>query len=210
MRIQFSRRFQASGKWVAYSLIYLAVLLWFVYSFQKNLPSLYPTNFLETFGTNFGGIFSTIADLVRRWGLIDIPWVVCLWITAYILGKKFLNLLGITLDSGAERTWLYSTVGLSLLSLTLFLLAVLRVLHRGEAYALLILPPILWFSETRRLVAQVRNIRAWLTLPRPFSAETLAQFFLIAFAATRCIISGSYSISGPRAERNAITKTVAT
>ena len=150
-----------------------AVCLWFLYAFHSYMPHLGPTAFRET--------VSSLSDLLNRWGIPDTIFVAWTWMAAYLLGRKFLDGLGICLVSGIERLWLSSTLGLSVLSLAIFLLAVLHILHRGEAYALLILPVLIWFGEVRRIAAKLWRLRP--AAPGPLSVRNLAHCFLVSYIA---------------------------
>ena len=151
----------------------LAVCCWFLYTFHNYLPALDAAAFQET--------IASIGDLLARWGILDILFVAWIWLAAYLLGRKFLDLLGICLVSGTERRWLCSTLGLSVLSLAVFLLAALQILHRGEAYVLLSLPLLISLREMRQMTSKLW--RGQLRIPRPLSGRNLAHFFLVAYIA---------------------------
>jgi hypothetical protein len=173
----------------AFSLvIVLAVCGWFLYTFRIALPDI-DAAALEATAARVGELF-------HRWGLLDFFFVAWIWLAAYLFGRMFLDRLGICLASGTERLWMASTLGLSVLSLAILLLASLRILHRGQVYALLTLPLLLGFRGVRRLAGRLVQPHTFRVLQ---PARSLAHSCLIAYAS---LVLGAVLLSalGPEIE----------
>jgi 4-amino-4-deoxy-L-arabinose transferase-like glycosyltransferase len=155
--------------------IYVCALTWLVYAYHHYLPTLTRPAFKE--------IFSTVEGALTTAGLVDVLLVAWFWLAAYLLGRKFLWLLGIRLSPGMERMALSSAAGISLLSLIVFLLALLKMLDKWAAWTLLVLPTALWFTELRaagresweRATRRIGSMR--------FTAQWLGHAFILLFLA---------------------------
>jgi len=113
------------GRKYSHVFIHAVVLTWLVYAYHHYLPVLTRPAFKE--------ILSIVGGALTTAGIVDVLLVAWLWTAAYLTGRKFLWLLGIQLDAGMERMALSSAAGISLFSLIIFLLALLKVLDKWAA-----------------------------------------------------------------------------
>jgi hypothetical protein len=75
---------------------------------------------------------------------VDILIILCLWAAADFLGGGLLRMLGVRLNSGAERLALASALGLAVLSFATTILTVANLLYPAAAWILVSVPTILW------------------------------------------------------------------
>jgi hypothetical protein len=159
----------------SYVFIYAGALTWLVYAYHHYLPILTRPAFKE--------ILLIVGGTLTRAGLVDVLLVGWLWTSAYLVGRKFLWLLGIRFAPGMERMALSSAAGISLFSLIIFLLALLKVLDKWVAWTLLVLPTAFWFTELRlagreswdRATRRIGSMR--------FSSQWLGHAFILLFLA---------------------------
>src|SRR5579885_1804691 len=171
-----AQRSNTTGVRLLYLFLSLATCCWFLYVFQRNLPDLG----FHTIQPIVRGFGRTISGIAGRFGL-DVLWAPCIWISAYIWGKKLLARIGLALETSIERLWLCTTAGLGVISMLAFALAAVRMFHRDEAYALVLLPIIFWFGETRRIVIAIYRRVQHRAGSQQFSARTAAHAFLTAY-----------------------------
>jgi hypothetical protein len=125
-------------------------------------------------------IFATLSQVLHRWRAGDALLVVWIAASAYLLGGRFLNLLKVPVGPGPERRWLSVTLGISLLTLLLYVLAAVRLLYTASVYGLLVLPFALDAGKISRGIAHLRVHRPSLSMPPILSLRSLARAFVIA------------------------------
>jgi hypothetical protein len=155
--------------------IYAVVLTWLVYAYHHYLPVLTRPAFKE--------ILLIVGGALTTTGLVDVLLVAWLWTAAYLTGRRFLWLLGIQLNAGMERMALSSAAGISLFSLIIFLLAVLKVLDKWAAWTLLVLPAALWFKNLKEAGSEFWNRTTRRIGRMRFNSQWLGHAFILLFLA---------------------------
>ncbi|MCI0628417.1 MAG: glycosyltransferase family 39 protein [Acidobacteria bacterium] len=109
---------------------------WLIYGYYRYLSS--PTwEVSNQLLDHFGAVIAPDA-------VVDILIILGLWAASDFLGDRLLGVLGVRLNSGAERLALASAAGLAVLSLGTTILTLANLLYRAAAWTLVSVPVVLW------------------------------------------------------------------
>jgi hypothetical protein len=140
---------------------------WFLYVFRANLPALFPLHSLDFY--------------LRRTGAYDVLLVLWFAAAAYCVGKRILRLIGVSAAAGAEETAFSMAAGIMFFSYLTMVLAFVHGLYRPVAYALLLVPTVIWQAEMRRIPGNVWRAMVSKLRSASWSASACGQGFLSVY-----------------------------
>ncbi len=162
--------------------------VWLLYAFRAYMPALMPALPLRL-----------IDHHLRQSGAYDVLLVLWLTAVACVAGRRVLRLLGMSSASATGEAVFSLAAGMAIFSWLTLALSLVHGLYRPVAYALLVIPTVIWQAEIRRLPGNVwRSLTARLK-GASWSADTVGRGFIVAYI---CVVLGVVLISalGPSLE----------
>ena len=166
--LEAAARFRSLRNFISHPILLpVLVVAWLLYAFRAYLPTLFHWRRLDL--------------NLRQSGVYDMLIVLWFAAAASCTGKRILRAIGARTASGAEHAVFSIAVGAMLYSWTCLILSLVHGLYRPVAYTLLILPPLIWHDEMRRIRGELWRALASKWRNISWSVSTLGSGFLAMY-----------------------------
>ncbi len=147
--------------------VFLAAACWILFAFHYYLPALSPLRWLDFW--------------LRRTGGYDILLVLWFAAVAHCVGKCLLHLIGVKTSGAAEESAFSIAAGAMMFSWSTLILSLIHGLYRPVAYALLLVPTVIWYRELRALPGAVYRALMRRAQSASWTATAVGGWFIVAY-----------------------------